>query len=132
MSEKWLPIPDAETEEFWHGLARGVLLVRSCNSCSRLHYYPRSFCPFCWSSDVAWREMSGRGTVYATTIVRQHGLSPFKERAPYNISLVDLDEGPRLLTNVVGCAPEDVHIGDTVVLEPDVHDDIGLPLFRRA
>src|SRR5438270_9642709 len=98
MSNDWLPIPDTETAEFWAGLARGVLLIRSCNSCGRPHYYPRSFCPFCWSSDVVWRETTGRGTVFATTVIRQHGLSPFKERAPYNISLVDLDEGPRLLT----------------------------------
>lgn len=128
----WLPVPDPETEPFWAALARGVLSLPVCNSCGKPHYYPRSFCPFCHGRALSWQDMSGRGTVFATTVIRQHGLSPFKERAPYNISIVELDEGPHVLTNVVGCAADEVRIGDRVGLDVDVHGDIGLPLFRRA
>src|SRR5262249_46705444 len=130
--EDYLPIPDEDTRVFWEGLSRGTFLLRWCTDCGKPHYFPRGFCPFCWSESLEWREASGRGTVFATTVIRQMGLEPFMTRVPYNVSIVELEEGPRLLTNVVGVEPEDVRIGMGVVLEAEVHGDIGLPLFRPA
>lgn len=125
-----LPILDAETAPFWHGLARRELLLKWCTACGRPHYYPRDFCPFCWSDRTEWRRATGHGTVFATTVVHQHGLEPFRSRAPYNVSIVELDEGPRLLAPVHGIAPDAVRIGTAVELDPEVHGDIGLPRFR--
>jgi uncharacterized OB-fold protein len=125
-----LPIPDAETEAFWRGLADGVFLLRWCLDCGRPHYYPRSFCPLCWSERVEWRPASGQGRVFATTVIRQMGLPPFDQRVPYNVALVELDEGPLVLTNVVGAPPESVVIGAAVELAAERHRDIALPLFR--
>jgi uncharacterized OB-fold protein len=132
MSDEYLPIPDQETAPFWKGLAEGKFLLKWCESCEKPHYYPRDFCPYCWSEQTVWREASGRGVVFATTVVRQMGLEPFASRLPYNISIIELEEGPRLLSNVVGTAPDQVRIGMSVRLAPEVHDEIGLPLFEPA
>ncbi|MHB8671126.1 MAG: Zn-ribbon domain-containing OB-fold protein [Acidimicrobiales bacterium] len=130
MTDSHLPIPDPETEEFWAALAQDRLLLQYCNSCERPHYYPRSFCPWCWSDNTDWREASGLGTVFATTVIRQMGLEPFGDRVPYNVSIVELDEGPRMLTNVIGVDAAEVRIGMRVELAAEHHGDIGLPLFR--
>ena len=131
-SEPHLPVPDQETAPFWEALAGGKLLLKWCLDCGRPHYWPRDFCPFCWSARTEWRPASGRGTVFATTVIRQAALPPFSERLPYNVAVVELEEGPRLVTNVVGVPPDEVRIGQPVELAAEPHGDIGLPLFRPA
>ncbi len=128
-----LPSPDAETQPFWDGCKHGEFLLRHCNSCGRDHYYPRPFCPHCWSDDVAWTPAAGTGTVYTYSVVHVNDLPPFNERVPYVAAIVELDEGPRVMTNVEGVAPDAVRIGMrvSVVFKP-ISDDVTIPVFHPA
>ena len=89
-----IPSPDIETQPFWDGCREGRFLLRHCNACGEDHFYPRPFCPKCWSPDVEWKQATGRGTLYTYSIVHQNDLPPFNERVPYVAAVVELDEGP--------------------------------------
>ena len=128
-----LPTPDRETQPFWDACRERRFLLRHCNACGRDHYYPRPFCPTCWSDDVSWRDASGRATLYTYSVVRQNDLPPFPERVPYVAAIVELAEGPRVMTNVEGVDHDDLAIG--MELEVDfraVTDDVTIPVFRPA
>ena len=128
-----LPSPDLETQEFWDGCRDGRFLLKHCNACGADHFYPRPFCPTCWSDDVEWREASGRATLYTYSIVRQNDLPPFNERVPYVAAIVELAEGPRVMTNIEGCAFEDLEIGmDLTVEYKAIADDVTIAVFRPA
>ena len=128
-----LPVTDRSTEEFWAAATGGRLLVKRCRTCGRAYFYPRPFCPRCWSEDVAWEEASGRGTVYTWSIVRRNDLPPFSERVPYVTAIVELDEGPRIMTNIVDTAPADVRIGMAVeVTFQPLGEDLRYPVFRAV
>lgn len=124
-----LPIVDLESKPFWDGLAEGRFLLKWCLQCGDPHFYPRTYCPSCWG-ETEWREASGTGTVFATTTIHQMMFEPFKGRTPYDISIVQLDEGPLVLTNVVGGDPEAVHIGMRVELAPELDVEVWMPRFR--
>jgi uncharacterized OB-fold protein len=129
-----LPAPkprvDLESEEYWAATARGVLLLRRCRSCGVVIWYPRFVCPDCHSTDTEWFEASGRGTVYSYTIARR-GMGPWKDVGPYVVAYVHLDEGPTMLTNIVECDPETVHIDQRVeVVFHDTGEGAALPRFR--
>jgi len=128
-----LPTIDEDTQAFWDGTAAGKLLIRRCNRCGVRHYYPRAFCPECWSDDVEWVEASGRATLYTHSTVYVNDLPPFHEQVPYTAAVVDLDEGPRMMTKVVDVGPEDLEIGMALeaVFTP-VADDVTLVYFRPA
>ena len=130
MSAAHLPSPDAETQPYWDAAKEGRLLIKRCRTCTRPHAYPRPFCPHCWSEDVEWEEASGAATLYTYSIVRRNDLPPFNERVPYVAAVVDLAEGPRMLTNLVDCDLDDVRIG--MPLEVTFRDDgdFALPVFR--
>jgi uncharacterized OB-fold protein len=98
-----LPDVDAFTRTYWDAAAEGVLLLRRCAACGRPHHYPREFCPYCWSEDVAWERACGRATLYTWSVVHRNDLPPFGQRTPYVAAVVDLDEGPRMMTEVVEC-----------------------------
>ena len=101
-----------------------------CRSCDRLVWYPRRRCPRCHGDDLAWETLSGLGTVYASTVVHRAPSPQLEDDVPYVVALVDLDEGARLMTNIVECAPESVEIGMRVgVTFRRVSDDAALPLF---
>src|SRR2546425_12289239 len=106
-----LPTPDGDSQHFWDGAREGRLLIKRCRSCGRAHYYPRPFCPYCWSDEVEWEEASGRATVYTYSVVYQNDLPPFGERVPYVAAVVDLEEGPRAMTNVVDCELDALEVG---------------------
>ena len=128
-----LPNPDFETKPFWDACKEGTFLVKHCNACGRDHFYPRPFCPSCWSDDVSWKEASGRATLYTYSIVHVNEMPPFAERVPYVAAIAELDEGPRVMTNVVGVAFEDLRVGMPLVVEfTPISDDITIPLFRAA
>ena len=123
-----LPIIDAESAPFWEGLGGGELRLKWCLSCRRPHFFPRTYCPYCWG-DTEWRVASGRGEVFATTVVRQMGFPPFRDRVPYNLAIVELAEGPHLLTQVIGCEPTSVRIGLAVQLSPELDGTVWMPFF---
>jgi uncharacterized OB-fold protein len=128
-----LPNPDHETHEYWDAARDRRLLVKRCAACGRAHFYPRPFCPYCWSNDVAWEEASGRATLYTYSIVHRNDLPPFNERVPYVAAIVDLEEGPRMMTNVEGCEHGDLQIGMPLVVDYRVEtDEVTVPVFRPA
>src|SRR5436309_6377565 len=128
-----LPAPDPDTQPFWDAARAGTLLIRRCGDCGRFHVYPRPVCQVCWSSNVEWVEASGRATLYTGSVVRRNDLPPFGERVPYVAAVVDLDEGPRMMTNVEGCDEADLHIGMPVVVDyREETDEFTFPVFRPA
>ena len=128
-----LPAPDPETQPFWDAARAGTLLIRRCGDCGRFHFYPRPFCPFCWSERVEWEQASGRATLYTWSVVHQNDLPPFGERVPYVAAIVDLEEGPRMMTNVVDCEFDALAVGMALeVTFREETDEITVPLFRPA
>jgi uncharacterized protein len=115
-----LPTIEDESREYWDAAADGRLLIARCGSCGRVHHYPRAICPFCWSEDVTPLEASGRATLYTYSVVYVNDLAPFRDRLPYVAAVVDLAEGPRLMTTVVGCEPGDLRIGMPLRCEPQL------------
>jgi uncharacterized OB-fold protein len=128
-----LPSPDLETQPFWDAAKEERLLIRRCRSCGEHHFYPRPFCPECWSEDVEWVDASGRATLYTWSIVYQNDLPPWPERVPYVAAVVDLEEGPRMQTNIVECDFERLADGLAleVVFQP-TSDDFTIPVFRPS
>jgi uncharacterized OB-fold protein len=126
-----------ESEPFWEATRQGRLLVQWCTACDRGVFYPRTFCPHCGgrAGGLEWRPASGRATVYAAVVEHRPEAAgaTFSDGQHYCIALVDLEEGVRMLTNVVGCDPEDVRIGlpVSVTWEP-MSDGRQLPLFTPA
>ena len=126
-----LPIIDESTQEYWDAARRGVLLIKRCQNCTRPHFYPRPFCPFCWSSDVVWEEASGRGALYTFSVVRRNDLFPFADRVPYVPAIVDLEEGPRMMTEIIGIPFGEVRIGMDLHVEFEERaPEISVPVFR--
>ena len=125
-----LPTPTPETAHFWQGTRDGVLLLQRCRPCEKAYFPPRPFCPRCGSRDVEVFRASGRATLYSYAI--QHRAMPGFE-APYAIAVVKLDEGPRMMTNIVDCAQTpDALVLDMpleVAFQP-VSDTVSLPVFR--
>jgi uncharacterized OB-fold protein len=103
------PPANQETQPFWDAAAEGKLLYKKCAACGEPHFYPRSHCPFCFSNRTEWQEASGRGTVYTYSVMR-------RAPVPYCIAYVELAEGPRIMSNIVDCDLDTVHIGQAVRL----------------
>lgn len=87
------------------------MVLQYCSRCDRYQYYPRPFCTRCLNADLEWRQVSGRGHVYSFTVVRRAATAAFADKVPYVHAIVELDEGPRMTTNIVRCAPHEVSIG---------------------
>ena len=128
-----LPTPDEDTQPWWDAAREGKLLIKRCGACGKAHFYPRPFCPHCWSPDVAWEEASGKATLYTYSIVRRNDLPPFPSRVPYVAAVVDLEEGPRMQTNLEGCAEADIAIGMPLqVAFRKETEEFTVPVFRPA
>ena len=127
-----LPQPTPETQHFWDGAKAGDLLLQRCDDCSKVYFPPRPFCPSCASRRVSVAKASGKATLYSYVIHHRPvpGFTP-----PYAIAVVELEEGPRMMTNIVDCpqTPEALVLDMPleVVFEPQT-DSISLPLFRPA
>lgn len=130
---KPLPLPTPITQPFWDAAKQHRLSLQYCTSCGRYVFYPRAICPYCGASELEWRDASGRGTVYSFTIARRPTARSFEPDVPYVIAIVELEEGPHMMTNVVGCAPEEVRIGMAVEATfEEASDEITLVKFRPA
>ncbi|HEY1822842.1 MAG TPA: Zn-ribbon domain-containing OB-fold protein [Trebonia sp.] len=126
------PAVNPETREFWAATAQGRLLLKRCLDCASVIWYPRAFCPECASLRTEWFEASGRGQIYSYT-VNQRGEGAYKEAAPYVLAYVELDEGPRIMTNITGADDADLAIGLPVeVVFHDTGEGTALPRFRPA
>jgi uncharacterized OB-fold protein len=126
------PVPLPETKPYWAAARRHELTLPYCGACRAFHYYPRASCPRCLSGALEWRRVSGRGRLHTFTIVHR-GPRDFPLGTPYVLAIVELDEGPRLMTNLVDVAPDPaaVRIGMPVeVVFLDLGDTAALPHFR--
>ena len=135
MSEykKPLPVVQPWSKPFWEGAKQHKLMIQICNDCGLKIFYPRKYCPDCWSANLAWFEASGRGKVFSYSITMAGVEERFGEDLPYVLALVDLEEGIRMMTNIVDCKPEEVIIGiDVEVAFKDVTDEFTLPMFRPS
>ena len=127
-----LPKPDTEGEwkAFWDGTARGELLIQRCTACNKTQFYPRAICIHC-GGEPDWLTASGHGTIHTFTIVRQNLSPPFKDMLPYVLAIIDLEEGVRMMTNVVECALADVAIGLPVEVHMvEVQGGLWIPYWR--
>ena len=130
---KPLPVIDEETRPWWEALQRHELYVQKCRDCGDLRYHPRAQCTSCLSPRTEWVRCSGRGKVYTFTATYQNPGAGFRESLPYIMAWVELDEGVKMLTNVVECRPEDAKIGMPVeVVYEDVTPQVTLAKFRPA
>lgn len=124
---------DTEVKErFWQSVRERAMQLPFCNACRRCFFYPRPFCPVCWSEDVAFRPAGGRGTIWSFTVVRfAHGSpSPWHAKIPYAIALVELDEGVRMMANIIDCDVDRVRSGMPVRLTYVEIEDRILPAFH--
>ena len=126
-----IPTVEEETRPYWDAAGQGRLLVKKCNACGKLHHYPRPFCPSCWSEGVEWFEVSGRGAVYTYSIVHRNDLAPFDQWGAYVPAIVELDEGPRLMTDIVDCEHDALAVGMPVVVAyRELTEAWSAPVFR--
>jgi uncharacterized OB-fold protein len=124
MSDLPKPVPpvNSESAPFWEATREGKLRLPRCNACDFVIFYPRSRCPQCRSADTTWIDMSGRGVVYSYTVTRRT-VGRFRKNVPFVIAYVELEEGPRMLTNVVDCDPEQVEVGMPVEVSFDPSEE---------
>lgn len=125
------PAVDPESAPFWDGTVEGVLRLQRCRDCGAAQHFPRWSCIRCHSTGLDPFDASGLGTVYSKTVIRQHHMEPYRSWLPYVVALVDLDEGPRMMSNIVGCDPQQVQVGMRVrVLFDPVSPQAAVPLFE--
>ncbi|SEO86437.1 Zn-ribbon domain-containing OB-fold protein [Trujillonella endophytica] len=132
MSDFLTPKATPETAPFWAGAAEGVLRIQQCDACGRHYFYPRRFCRYCHSTDVRWTTVSGRARLDSYTI-NHRPLRGTESLSPV-IALVQLEEGPRMLTNIVGVEPDPANLVLDMPLTVDFEPrgDMTVPVFRPA
>jgi len=129
------PEPTAhwETSGYWEGAARGELVLQRCLDCGRVQHRPRAICAHCLSGAIEHFAASGRGRVYTFTVTHQNQMPAFRQACPYVLAYVELEEGPRIMTHIVGCDPEEVEIEQDVVVDfAPCANGLAVPRFRPA
>jgi len=129
---KPVPVTQPWSEKFWEGTKQGKLLIQCCNDCQSKIFYPRKFCPECWSANLSWMEASGRAKIYTFSTAYANVEPKFVDELPYTIAYVDLDEGVRMMTRIVDCKPEDIKFDMEVEVVFRERGDFCLPCFRPA
>ncbi len=139
--KKFVPRPTPETQAYWDGLQQHTFTLQRCNVCQRAYFYPRPFCPQldCHSRDVTSFQASGKGSIYSF-VINMRPMPGFEDEVPYVIAVIELDEGPRLMTNLIDVPGDDVtakasviRVGAAVdVVYEQATDDITLPKFRLS
>ena len=124
---------DWETRAFWEGCARHELVLQRCRRCQAVQHRPRALCASCLSDDIEHFIASGRGSVHTFTVTHQNHAPGFREALPYVLAYVELEEGVRMLTNLVDCPPDSIEIGMPVrVTFADLEEGVSIPRFRPA
>ena len=130
-----LPVPNQDNQEFWDGCKQHEFRIQRCRGCGTFRHYPRPACHNCASFDTEWVTVSGRGTVYSYTIAYYAFHPYFRDKIPYPVVVVELDEAPgvRMASNIVDCPLDEVHIGMAVdVVWEDLNPDVSIYRFRPA
>jgi hypothetical protein len=131
--KKPIPVPSSESKPYWEGLRQHQLLIPRCNACRRYWFPPSTNCPHCTSSDFTWTPVSGRGKVFTYVVYHRVYHPGFADQVPYTVALVELEEGPRMISNIVGIPPDQVACEMPVhVIYEDVADNVTLPKFTPA
>jgi len=131
-----LPRPVApEAKPYWEGMKQHKLMLPECQDCRKAHFYPRVFCPHCHSRNLRWIEASGRGKLYAFEILHRSFNPAVKTPLPYVLAMIELEEGPRMLSNLVNVAPDPNVIRCDMPVEvvfTKLNDDFTIPFFQPA
>lgn len=121
---------DSDSRPYWEGLAQGELRLQRCNSCSKAVFYPRSICPHCHADQLSWIVASGKGTIYSYTVAHQ-AFGSFAADVPFVVAIVELEEGVRMMSRIVGTSRERITVDMAVrVTFEQVGEDLTLPYFR--
>jgi uncharacterized OB-fold protein len=132
-ASKPVPIPDDISAPFFNGARDGKLMLQHCTACDRWSFPVRERCPHCFAAKPEWRAASGRGTLYTFTIMHQVMNPGFVSAVPYNVAQVDLAEGVRMVSNVIGIDNDQLRIGMALeVVFEDVGDNTRIPKFRSV
>jgi uncharacterized OB-fold protein len=133
VTPKPVPKPTPDTAPYWEGTARGELRVQRCNACERAYFYPRPYCPHCSLDDVSWITASGRGRLH-TYLISHRPAPGFGDQVPYAIAVVELEEGPRMMANIVGVenTPEALVLDMPLEVGFEGRGDQSVPVFRPA
>ncbi len=128
---KPIPMPDADSENLWKGLKDGILLLQHCEDCGHIQYYHQAICRECLGENLVEKQASGRGSVYSYSVVYRAPGPAFKSETPYAVVLIELEEGPRMISSMVDVDPElvDFDMKVEMVVEP-INEEINLPRFR--
>jgi uncharacterized OB-fold protein len=130
LSSRALPAPDNASLHYWQSAADGKLVLQRCVNCGKCQFYPRALCLTC-AGATEWIEASGRGTLYTFTVIRQNRSEAFVSLSPYAVGIVQLDEGVRMMSNIVECDLDRLEVGMALeVLLLKAADDVGLPFWR--
>lgn len=132
MSGSELPQPavSAESQPFWEAARRGELVLQRCRECGRLQHYPRGVCAHCWSDRLEWTRASGRGRIYSFTVTYRTQARGFRDRLPYVVAWIELEEGVQMLANVIAEDPERLAIGMPVQVRFEPRGpDVRVPCF---
>ena len=126
-----IPVADERTEPFFRGAKEHKLVLPRCRQCGTYRTPGAERCPDCWSTETEWVEASGRGRLYSFGIMHQQYHPAFAEVIPYNFAIVELEEGPRLVTNIVDCPNEELRVDMPVeAVYDDVSEETTLVRFR--
>lgn len=126
------PLPEVQpwSQKFWDGTKERKLLIQVCKDCNSKIFYPRKYCPECWSGKLDWIEASGKGKIYTFSTAYGMVEPRFMDELPYTIAYVDLDEGVRLMTRIVDCDPKEIKIGMEVEVTFFQREDFHMPYFK--
>ncbi len=129
--EKPLPVIDHDSAPYWEAAHEGRLDIPLCGDCGKHHFYPRAICPYCHSDNLKFDTVSGRGEVHTFTIARRPAGPAFADDVPYVVALIELEEGPRMMSRIQTDDPEKVYIGAKVeVTFVKASDEISFPYFK--
>lgn len=129
-----IPKPTPETQPYWDAAKRHVLMIQRCDGCGEHYFYPRPLCPRCFSRDVRWVQVSGKGRLHTYTI-NYRPPRKFPTQSPVIIAVIELDEGPRLMSNIVGSDADPAKLrcdAPVEVVFEDITAEITLPKFRMV
>ena len=130
-NQKPSPVVNPWSQPFWDAAREEKLVIQHCKDCGANIFYPRIACPQCFSDNLEWIQASGKGTVYTYTVVVSNSPSAFIADMPFVIAIVKLEEGVQMLSNIVGCKPEDVRCDMPVeVVFEKLNEEFKLPKFR--
>ena len=129
--KKPLPLPSELSAPFWEACRRQELIVQRCQNCHAFRFPPAILCPECLSEATEWRKVSGKGKIFSFVVFHRVYHPGFQADLPYTVALIELEEGPRLVSNIVGCSPAEVTCDLPVeVVFEDVTPEVTLPKFR--